>query len=439
MTDPSPTDTAAGFVYSWLVQKYVNDVFVGNYATGSAATLSYTPDVAGKYNVFFKAQDKDGLWSSYATKTIYAASPDLAVDAFEVTVNEALTAQNTGAFAHKGPAPLALSASVGGIGVIQTLFYDDFEAEPLAGSTTTLSQWDLTPGNVSVYGPGGSDPLPGNGRYVDLMATAAAKIQSKTTFNLVPGTYRLSWRYGKSDAGPDYGVRIGLDTVFLGIILPPTSWAAYTQQYVIAAPTSAKIVFDNTYGAMTGALVDDVRFERLDGPTTVQPDTALNVLGYWQLGEDDPGAAAGGAGNTPTLGRDANGLNPARNLARSGSPTYAAVDGANGSVLAMSFNGSTAGYDLATPLVMDLANGGVEAWVYPGVQDFSDGKIPLIAYNGTPGVDGLGLVILPSGNFGGVFGMMGTFDSGVAATPGAWYHVAVVNNDESCEVYLNGT
>ena len=62
----------------------------------------------------------------------------------------------------------------------------------------------------------------------------------------------------------------------------------------------------------------------------------------------------------------------------------------------------------------------------------------MIAYNGTPGVDGLGLVILPSGNFGGVFGMMGTFDSGVAATPGAWYHVAVVNNDESCEVYLNG-
>ena len=108
VTDPGPTDTAAGFVYYWLVQKYVNDVLVGNYATGSAATLSYTPDVAGKYNVFLKAQDKDGLWSSYASKTIYAASPDLAVDAFEVTVNEAQTATNTGAFAHKGPAPLTL-------------------------------------------------------------------------------------------------------------------------------------------------------------------------------------------------------------------------------------------------------------------------------------------------------------------------------------------
>ena len=128
VTDPSPTDTTAGFTYYWLVQKYVNDVFVGNYATGSAADFSYTPDVVGKYNVFFKAQDKDGLWSSYTSKTIYAASPDLAVDDFEVTVNEGQTATNSGAYAHKGPAPLMLSASVGTLYAPRTLFADDFDA-----------------------------------------------------------------------------------------------------------------------------------------------------------------------------------------------------------------------------------------------------------------------------------------------------------------------
>ena len=87
-------------------------------------------------------------------------------------------------------------------------------------------------------------------------------------------------------------------------IYPPTirMVAALSRQFTLASPTSAKIVFDNTYGGTAGALVDDVRLEWLDAPFA-QPDTALNVLGYWQLGEDDAGAADGGAGNDPTLGR----------------------------------------------------------------------------------------------------------------------------------------
>ena len=298
----------------------------------------------------------------------------------------------------------------------------------------------MTTGNVSVYGPGGTDPLPGNGRYLDLHGTLAGKIESKTTFNLAPGTYRLSWRQAYV-SGTNYGIQVSMGTIFTGIyvVQQPLVWDPWVREFTLTSATSAKIVFDNTYGSMTSALVDDVRLVWKDSPPTAQPDTALNVLGYWQLGEDDPGAAAGGTGNDPTLGRDANGLNPALNLVRSGSPSYESVDGSYGSVLAMSFNGSTDGYDVATPLAMDPANGAVEAWVYPGVQDFSDGKIPVIAYNGTLGVDGLGLVILPSGNFGGVFGMSLSFDSGVAATPGAWYHVAVVNNDEHWGMYINGT
>ena len=134
MTDPSPTDTAAGFVYYWLVQKYVDGVFVGNYATGSAADFGYTPDVIGVYKVYFKAQDKDGLWSSWTAKTINAASPDLAVDNFEVTVNEDQTAQNTGAYAHKGPAPLMLSATAGTLYAPKTLFADNFDSEPQASA-----------------------------------------------------------------------------------------------------------------------------------------------------------------------------------------------------------------------------------------------------------------------------------------------------------------
>ncbi|MCA9926806.1 MAG: Ig-like domain repeat protein, partial [Anaerolineales bacterium] len=437
VTDPSPTDTAAGFTYYWLVQKYVDGVFVGNYASSDAADFSYTPDVAGKYNVFFKAQDKDGLWSSWAFKAIYAASPDLAMDNFEVTVNEAQTATNSGAFAHKGPAPLTLSASVGTVSVPQVLFADDFEAEPLATSTTTLTQWNVTSGNVSVFGPGGSDPLPGDGRYVDLLASAAARIESKATFNLAPGTYRLYWQYGKSDAGLDYGVRIGLDSISNSIYIPPTVWGQRFAQFTVATATSAKIFFDNTYGAMTGALVDDVQLVWMDPPPVAQPDTALNVLGYWQLGEDDAGATNGLAGNDPTLGQDSTGLNPALDLTPEGSPSYEAVDGSFGSVLAMSFNGSTDGYIRATAVTTATDNFGVEAWVKPtgatGPQ--------FIVYNGVYGNNnGFGLLI-NGGTYQGTYGRASgrTFDTGVAATADVWAHVALVRDNGVTRLYVNGS
>jgi VCBS repeat-containing protein len=69
--------------------------------------------------------------------------------------------------------------------------------------------------------------------------------------------------------------------------------------------------------------------------------TSLNVLGYWQLGEDDAGAANGVAGNSTTLGRDANGLTSTLNLTRSGSPAYTSPD-SPASVIFDSFDGSAA-------------------------------------------------------------------------------------------------
>src|SRR2546428_149262 len=53
VTDPSSTDTAAGFAYSWNVTKNGNP-----FASGSAATFSFTPDDNGSYLVTFTATDK---------------------------------------------------------------------------------------------------------------------------------------------------------------------------------------------------------------------------------------------------------------------------------------------------------------------------------------------------------------------------------------------
>ena len=445
VTDPSPTDTIVGFTYYWLVQKYVDNVFVGNFAIGDTANFSYTPDVAGKYNVFFKAQDKDGLWSSWTSKTINAASPDLAMDSFEVRVNEGQTATNSGSFAHKGPAPLTLSASAGAVAAPQTLFADNFDAEPLATSTATLDQWNVVAGNTSVLGPGGSDPLPGNGRYLDLYGTAGAKIESKATFNLAPGAYRLYFRFAQSGGGPNYGVRPGLDPGSYGArtFIPSSAWGLTYLDEVITTPTSVKIVFDNAYGPMTDLVLDEVSLVWMNPGPTAQPVTALNVLGYWQLGEDDAGAADGLTGNDPTLGHDSSGLNPALGLTRSGSPNYTAVDGSNGSVLAMSFNGSDS-YTLATPVTTATDNFGIEAWVRP--TDVAGSQV--IAVNGDANaVSGSGFGMLISGTGGNAsyyvqYGGNTLTDSsvatGVAIVPGVWQHIALVRDNGVTKFYLNG-
>lgn len=54
-TDPSPTDTAAGFQFSWTVTRGGQMV-----ASGVGSDLSFTPDDDGSYQVTLEARDRDG-------------------------------------------------------------------------------------------------------------------------------------------------------------------------------------------------------------------------------------------------------------------------------------------------------------------------------------------------------------------------------------------
>src|SRR6267142_680509 len=54
VSDPSPADTAIGFTYSWTVTKNGTTV-----ASGTAASLTFTPDDNGPYVVSLSAKDKD--------------------------------------------------------------------------------------------------------------------------------------------------------------------------------------------------------------------------------------------------------------------------------------------------------------------------------------------------------------------------------------------
>lgn len=168
------------------------------------------------------------------------------------------------------------------------------------------------------------------------------------------------------------------------------------------------------------------------------PANSFTALHYWQLGEDDPGAADGVTGNATTMARFKDGAtSPGNSLTRQGSPSYTAVDGSYGSVLAMSFNGSTDGY------ISDLLDGapdnfGVEA----RVKSNSVSGPQVVAYHGTMAFNGFGILIDDAGHPGSltyrvVYGGVTNVDTGVAVTPGTWQDVALVRDQGATKLFVD--
>lgn len=436
VTDPSAVDQTAGFVYDWLVQKTVG-ASTTNFATGSAATFSYTPDVAGTYKVFFRAKDKDGLFSGYTAKTITAASPDLTEANVSLTVGEGIAAVNSGTYAHHGPAPLAISASTG------TVTQNDGENPRYSNITTVAVPGSAVPWLVA------SNP---SFTAQQINQSAPVVVSSINGVNISGGRWvQITYLSGGLDLGgggffhangaagqplgagyvggyvagptPNIGALIGVFTDNAGVIIG-------TPFFVGNGPTSVQAPAGATQLQLG---VNDGNYGDNSGAWTIAVATSLNVRGYWQLGEDDASAAGGATGNATTAGQDANGLKPALNLTRQGSPSYTAVDGSNGSVLAMSFNGSTDSYTLASPVTTATDNFGVEARVKP--TNASD--LQIVIYNGNTSTSGFGIFI-QSGNYFGLYGLNAAFDTGVAATTGVWQDLALVRDGGISKFYLDG-
>jgi len=163
---------------------------------------------------------------------------------------------------------------------------------------------------------------------------------------------------------------------------------------------------------------------------------------YYRLGEDDPGAAAGAVGNNPTVDQFTNALN----LGRIGSPHYSSnvPKGYATSKLSMAFANLGLGgpsflgyYGRATSLPTDQGVA-LEAWVNtPDVSVVLDPPTAphLVAYNGTPGVNGFGFY--ESGGsyvarIGGVDHLLGPTGSGT------WHHLAFVQSFGNSSYYYDG-
>jgi autotransporter-associated beta strand protein len=161
---------------------------------------------------------------------------------------------------------------------------------------------------------------------------------------------------------------------------------------------------------------------------------AINVVSYWRLGESDPGAAAGAiASNTTDL---VGGMN----LKFQGNARYANDVGATaatrpGSILSVNFTNSA----YATNAVVSTAtdNFGIECWAKPTA--LGGGQV--IAYNGgtggAGGSSGWGIILAADNTYQGLFGGITTIGTSVA-TANVWTHLALVRNNGTTTLYVNG-
>ncbi|NQU40540.1 MAG: LamG domain-containing protein [Lentisphaerae bacterium] len=159
---------------------------------------------------------------------------------------------------------------------------------------------------------------------------------------------------------------------------------------------------------------------------------AITVDAHYRLGENDPGAAAGTAGQNPTL--DSNGAFPLS--IGTGSPSNITATSSSaiqrtGSTLAMTFtNGSYYVTNAALSTLND--NIGLEAWFRPDTTNGSQ----IIAANGGIG-NAFGLW-LQNGVIKGYNESGYTANSGITLATDTWYHAAfVVTNGVGC-IYVNG-
>lgn len=172
---------------------------------------------------------------------------------------------------------------------------------------------------------------------------------------------------------------------------------------------------------------------------------ATNTIAYYRLGEDDPGAGPSTLGQDPTRDHSPNKLD----LNRFGSPHYSSnvAPGAaavTGSIVAMQFSPQTLdAYYRLNPVTTLTDNVGIEAWVNTTTDPTGAGQ-SVIAYDGTPGADGLGLLrVADATPFGGIspvyVARMGATTVGFSALPsGQWVHLALVRDGGTATFYVNG-
>ncbi|HEX4796685.1 MAG TPA: PKD domain-containing protein [Humisphaera sp.] len=188
-TDPSSADTTAGFTFAWLVTKTKGSLTT-NFATGSGAAFSFTPDDAGVYTIKLTATDKDG-GSSDTSRTINvtAAATGSGIILLSNSKRGALTASGNAKLQTSGAVSVnssdAAAVVVSGNASIGASEFD------VTGGTSTSGHGTIS-GPISKHAPA-LDPLadlpaPSTSGLI-VRSTKTLQISGNTTIVLSPGLY----------------------------------------------------------------------------------------------------------------------------------------------------------------------------------------------------------------------------------------------------------
>ena len=146
------------------------------------------------------------------------------------------------------------------------VFSDNFNSENSGvqmDNYDSFANWDVTRGTVDIITYNSVFNFLGPGTYVDLDGStwSAGRMETITTFNLLPGDYTLEFVASGNNRGrPSDTMIVSVGSVYSNALtIEPTELLIdYQYSFHVDTATTGKIVFDHQGSDNCGIIIDDV-------------------------------------------------------------------------------------------------------------------------------------------------------------------------------------
>ena len=161
--------------------------------------------------------------------------------------------------------------------------FDSYAANQLNWNPPASSGWTVSDGTVDLVGAGGTDLIPGNGRYVDLDGSTSNSGLFSNNVDLVGSTtYTLSFDLGGSHRGSTETVNVNFGSTAASYTLNSADpFSTVTLNFTPGSNGSYDISYQNLGGDNVGALLDNVSVSAVPEPETYAMLLAgLGLMGF---------------------------------------------------------------------------------------------------------------------------------------------------------------
>ncbi len=162
--------------------------------------------------------------------------------------------------------------------------FDSYVANQLNWNPPAVSGWTVSSGTVDIVGAGGTDLIPGNGRYVDLDGSNSTAGLFSNSVNLVGGTtYTLSFDLaGSHRGGASETVDVNFGTRAASYSLNSADpFSTVTLNFTPDNTGSYGFSYHNQGGDNVGALLDNVSVSAVpESETYAMLLAGLSLMGF---------------------------------------------------------------------------------------------------------------------------------------------------------------